>query len=53
MKYRLETATLEVVESDDFSVIMDAYYRYVDWKEAATVYADGEVFLEYVPERYK
>ncbi len=53
MKYRLETATQEVVESNDFSVIMQAYYRYVEWKEAAVLYADGELFLEYVPERYR
>lgn len=47
MKYRLETAELEILESDDFNAIMDEYYRCVERKVRATLYKAGHVFLEY------
>lgn len=52
MKYRLETAELEILESNNFTVIMQWYYRCVEWKVQATLYKAGKVFLEYIPERY-
>lgn len=52
MKYRLETEELEILESDNFPVIMQEYYHCVARKVKATLYKAGNVFLEYIPERY-
>ena len=51
MKYRLETAELEIFECNDLAVILDVYYRCVDRKVRATLYKANKVFLEYIPRR--